>query len=361
MVWAILLHLADVLVLFFFAWLLAFMLEPLVSHLQERQGLRRPWAVSTVVLGLTLVLVGISLWLVPALVAQLTLFAIQSPAYVDNLQRYVVMLHSQLVAHGIDPYPELWRDYQDFFRTFATSGPTLVTNAIGVARSAAALLVDLVIVVVVAVYLMLDSRRLTRAAFQAVPAHLRDDLVYFIESVRRAFGGFLRGQLVLSVVCGLGPAAVMTLAGLDFVLVASVFAAVVMLIPFLGPPLALAPPAVIALLIHPDRVWWILLLLVALQSAVLNVVQPRVMGHTVGMHPLLVVAAVLVGAKLAGVWGALFGVPIAGVAVAMVAFYRLTVDERRQRAANVPPIAGQTVGPSAAPVRATPPTVSAQR
>src|SRR5205823_4059152 len=81
-----------------------------------------------------------------------------------------------------------------------------------------------------------------------------------------------------------------------------VFAALVMLVPFLGPVLAIAPPALIALLVYPDRVWWILLILIALQLAVLNVVSPRVMSQTVGMHPLLVVAAVLVGAKVAGPW-----------------------------------------------------------
>jgi predicted PurR-regulated permease PerM len=153
--------------------------------------------------------------------------------------------------------------------------------------------------------------------------------------VRRAFGGFLRGQLVLSGVYGLATAAVMSLAGLDFTLVASVFAAVVMLIPFLGPVLAVLPPALIALLVHPDRVWWIVVLLAAAQLAVLNVISPRVMSHTVGMHPLLVFVAVLVGAKVAGLWGALFGVPIAGVVVAMVGFYRLTIEERHVRAAAV--------------------------
>jgi predicted PurR-regulated permease PerM len=71
----------------------------------------------------------------------------------------------------------------------------------------------------------------------------------------------------------------------------------------------------------------------------INVVSPRVMSQTVGLHPLLVLVAVLVGGKLAGVWGAIFGVPIAGVLVAMVAFYRLTLDERRQHAAA---LAGRT-------------------
>jgi predicted PurR-regulated permease PerM len=335
MVWALLVQFADILVLFFFGWLVAFMLEPAAAYCQERRGLPRPAAVAVVYLALLTALVAVAFWLVPALVAQLVAIAQQWPLYVDNATTYAASLHEEMLGRGIDPYPEIWGNYQELVRRLEGLGPPLLANVVTFARGAAAVAMDVVIVLVLSVYLVLDTRRITHAALRAVPSHLRSDLLYFMESVRRAFGGFLRGQLVLSGVYGLATAAVMSLAGLDFTLVASVFAAVVMLIPFLGPVLAVLPPALIALLVHPDRVWWIVVLLAAAQLAVLNVISPRVMSHTVGMHPLLVFVAVLVGAKVAGLWGALFGVPIAGVVVAMVGFYRLTIEERHVRAAAV--------------------------
>jgi len=333
MVWALIVQLADILVLFFFGWLVAFMLEPAVALLQERHGFRRQIAVAVVYLGLLALLVGVAFWLVPAVAAQLVLIVQQWPLYVENMTLYSSQLHEELLARGFDPYPEIWGDYQELARRLATVGPPLLANVVVIARNTAAIIMDVVIVLVLSVYLTLDSGRITQAAIRAVPARMRVDLVYFMESVRRAFGGFLRGQLVLSGLYAVGTAVLMSLAGLDFTLVASVFAGLITLIPFLGPVLAVVPPAAIALLVHPDRVWWIVLLLVVLQFAVLNVVSPRVMSHTVGTHPLLVFMAVLVGAKLAGLWGALFGVPVAGVAVAMVSFYRLTLEERRSHAA----------------------------
>jgi hypothetical protein len=75
----------------------------------------------------------------------------------------------------------------------------------------------------------------------------------------------------------------------------------------------------------------VLLGLFILQQIVINILAPRLMGHSVGLHPLLVFLAVLGGAKLAGVWGAVFGVPIVAVATAMVSFYRATVEERHAR------------------------------
>jgi predicted PurR-regulated permease PerM len=335
MVWALIVQFADILILFFFGWLVAFMLEPAVAYAQEHRGLPRPAAVAVVYFALLAALVGVAFWLVPALVAQLIVIAQQWPRYVDNATIYALDLHRDLASRGFDPYPELWGNYQELLRRLEGLGPPLLANVLGFARGAAAVAMEIVIVLVLSVYLMLDTRRITYAALRSVPLRQRDDLIYFMESVRRAFGGFLRGQLLLSGLYGLLTAGVMSIAGLDFTLVASVFAALVMLIPFLGPVLAVLPPAIIALLVHPDRVWWIVIILVAGQFAVLNVVSPRVMSQTVGMHPLLVFVAVLVGAKVAGLWGALFGVPIAGVVVAMVAFYRLTLEERRLRAAAV--------------------------
>jgi predicted PurR-regulated permease PerM len=333
MVWSLLVQLADILVLFFAAWLVAFMLQPAVAFAQERYGLPRGAAVGAVYLGLLAVLVGVTVWLAPALVNQLLAIAQQWPTYVDNVNYYANLLHVEAMARGIALSPDVWSDYEQLLRRFASLGPPLVANAVAFARGATTVIMDAVIVLVLSVYLLIDSQRLTSAAVRAVPPHMRDDLLYFMDSVRRAFGGFLRGQLILGAVYGLGTAAVMTAAGLDFTLVASVFAALAMLIPFLGQVLAVIPPAVIALLIHPEHIWWILLLLIALQVVVINIISPRVMGQTVGVHPLLVFGAVLVGAKFAGVWGALFGVPIAGVVVAMVAFYRLTIEERRLRTA----------------------------
>jgi predicted PurR-regulated permease PerM len=344
MVWALLVQLADILILFFFAWLVAFMLEPAVAVVQERRAMRRGWAVGLVYLAVLAVLVATAFWLAPSVVNQLALIAQGWPRYIENTTYYAMELQRELAARGLYASPELWGDYQELTRRVATLGPPLLANFVTVAGGAAAILVDVVIVLVLSFYLLLDSGRLTHAAVLAVPSHLRDDLVYFMESVRRAFGGFLRGQLVMGGIYGLGTAAVMSAASLEFTLLASVFAALVMLIPFLGPVLAIAPPALIALLVYPDRVWWILLILIALQLVVLNVVSPRVMSQTVGMHPLLVVAAVLVGAKVAGLWGALFGVPIAGVIVAMVSFYRLTLEERRQRLRGLQPVGGHAAG-----------------
>jgi hypothetical protein len=101
---------------------------------------------------------------------------------------------------------------------------------------------------------------------------------------------------------------------IDFVLVTAILAGLFMLIPLVGNLLALGPP-MIALFLTPGKEgWWpwFLLVLFVMQSIMVNVLSPRIMSSAIGIHPIYVWAAILIGSQVAGIWGVLFGIPIAG-------------------------------------------------
>jgi hypothetical protein len=86
-----------------------------------------------------------------------------------------------------------------------------------------------------------------------------------------------------------------------------------MLIPFFGPPLALIPPSVAGWIYTPEWFLPATVILVGVQTVVVNWLQPRLMHGALGIHPILVLVGLLVGAQVAGVWGALFGIPVIAV------------------------------------------------
>jgi predicted PurR-regulated permease PerM len=158
--------------------------------------------------------------------------------------------------------------------------------------------------------------------------------------------------MIQSLVGGVGTGLIMSLLQVDYALLASVVAGVVLLIPFLGPVVAVAVPVMIALLTHPEVTLFLFVALLALQQVIFNVLAPRILSQQVGLHPLLVFFAVLTGARVAGVWGAVFGVPIVAVFVTMVSFYRANQEERVARLQERLPgqelMSVDVVGPSAA-------------
>ena len=164
-----------------------------------------------------------------------------------------------------------------------------------------------------------------------MPIPFSEDVEFFVASVNHAFAGFFRGQLIQALVYAVGTAAIMWTAGLDLIVLTAVVNTLLMLIPFVGPPLALVLPLAITAFERPSSFWLVLILVISLQQIVVNVIGPRVMSSTVGVHPLLVFLGILAGAKLAGFWGALFGVPVVAVIAAMVVFYHDLLEQRRER------------------------------
>jgi predicted PurR-regulated permease PerM len=90
-------------------------------------------------------------------------------------------------------------------------------------------------------------------------------------------------------------------------------------------------PVTIALLTHTEAALLLFVALLALQQVIFQILTPRILSRQVGLHPLVVFFAVLTGARIAGVWGAIFGVPIVAVLSTMISFYRATQEERAAR------------------------------
>jgi predicted PurR-regulated permease PerM len=309
--WQVASRFSDVILLFFLAWLLAFILNPVARRLRAL-GLPQPVAVGAVYAGLLVLMAAIGVLIIPTAVAQLIQLASSLPALASDLQARADELHLSLVERGL-PEAQLADIYRNAISRAETAGTILLTNTLSVASAVLNSLLRGLLVLIISFYLMLEGDRMALLFLGALPERYREDAAAAMEQVDRTFGGFVRGQLLQGAVYGLGTAVVMEIANLPYALVISIFAGVVMLIPIIGPFLAMAPPIVLVLILAPGRVWWVFLLLYVLQFVVLNVLAPRIMSRSVGIHPLLVFASVLIGTQVASAWGAIFGVPVAAM------------------------------------------------
>ena len=324
--WDIVTRLGTVLTLFFCAWLISFVLSPPTNGL-VRLGVRRPLAVFSVyVLVVTFLVIVVTL-LAPRITSQIGQLLDLVNAYTAQTPGMLMWAEEQARAWGVSD-----AELRDFYRGIVDQARNItglvLQNMLGLFTGAATLLVNIVFCLIISVYMMLDGRRIMAGAVQLIPRRYRHDAHAVFDSIDLSFGGYIRGQLILAIAYGLGVAGVMAVAGLDYKALSSIFAGVAMVIPFVGPFISLVPPILVAILSSPDQAWWIILLLIVMQQVVLNVVAPRVFGHTVKMHPLLVIAAAMTGAAIAGVWGALFGIPVVGILASIVRRYYLLQRER---------------------------------
>jgi predicted PurR-regulated permease PerM len=328
---------ADIVLLFFLAWLLAFVLEPLVGALVEVVHMPRLAAIGLTYVALLFLLSAAVILLVPALTLQVVEIARNLPTYSERVVNGVTDLQATandwLEGHGSPVVFDIKSalNAQELTRRVDALGPPILSNALGFATGAATLLVNVVITLILSFYFMADGARLADALIIALPPRAQDDTRFLVASIHRAFAGFLRGQVMQSLAGALGTGFIMSILHVDYALLSSVVAGLVLFIPFLGPIIAVILPVTIAVFIRPEVAVVLFVALLALQQVIFNVLAPRILSHQVGLHPLLVFFAFLTGARVAGVWGAIFGVPIVAVLTTMVSFYRANQEERVAR------------------------------
>jgi predicted PurR-regulated permease PerM len=172
------------------------------------------------------------------------------------------------------------------------------------------------IVFFLSIYMVVDRDQIMAFIFRLVPPSWSDEAHLLQTSVARSFGGFLRGQAVLAAVYFLVALVTNLVLGLPLAALTSVTAGLLMGIPFFGPFVSWTPPVIVALVFVPSALLPATLMMIAGWFVVMNVLQPRIMQGAVGIHPIVVLASVLIGSRIAGIPGAIFGIPIAAVASA---------------------------------------------
>ena len=209
------------------------------------------------------------------------------------------------------------------------------------------LVIDIVLVVVLSIYLLVDGARFGSWLRTNAPVKQRSGVVFLITSVQTVVGGYIRGQLILSTLIGLVVGLGMLALHVPYAILLGLLAFTLEFIPTVGT----LTSGVVCIVVAATQSW--LLALVVLAYFVLihvlegYIVAPRVLGKAVGLHPAISIIALVAGADLFGLWGAIFAAPLAGLLqVLLTAVWRAW---REQNPRQFP----DAFGPALAPVTTT--------
>jgi predicted PurR-regulated permease PerM len=271
----------------------------------DRYRIPRLVTVAGVYLAAALVVGALGRFLVPAFVEEGRQFVAQLPALVDKGRA----LLAALVAWGARweiPLPGLSEDGESLKRI----GEVLLQNTLLVTKGAIGAVVALFLVLVVAAYLVIDAERIGRGIGGFLPARHRGRAVEVTARVLAVMGGYVRGQAIVSLSVGTVIAVGLAVLGVPYPLLIGGAAAVLNVVPFLGSPAAAVLGILAALNISAGLAVWAALVFWGANLLEAKLFVPQLVGRATGLHPLAVMVGILVGAKLAGIIGALIAVPL---------------------------------------------------
>jgi predicted PurR-regulated permease PerM len=337
-------QISGVLLTFIFAGVLAYALNPLVRMLEHR---RVPRFVA--VIGSFLVLIGVVVVSLVALVFpavdQVTTLA-QNPqqvadAFLGVLDRARELPYvGQQIGRQIDQ-----GDPQAFVRLAERAAPSpgaVLNVTTGLVGSVFGLLLNLVLAVIIAAYLLLDRERIGRGTMSVVPETIREQTVELFHAVEGSLVKYVRGQVLLCLIMGVIGWAIMRFAvGPQYAIVIGLLVGFTELIPVIGAFLG-AVPAVLVALVVPEGGFVSALVVAGLflvaQQLEGNILVPRIQGGSTGVHPLWVLFAVSAATALYGLVGAIFAVPIVAIVAATVRYLNSTLVFERWHKAPLSPL-----------------------
>jgi predicted PurR-regulated permease PerM len=272
----------------------------------ERIGLKRGLAILAAYLCMLLAVFLVGLLIVPPIVNETDKFVKNVPSYVDDLRK----------NKTIRDYDEKYH-VTEKLRTGAEKLPSRLGDALGALQSVTvgvfSALVQLITVLVMAFFMLLDGKRAIAWVFRELGPARGPRWRRIADDVYRSVAGYVVGNLLISVIAGVTTWIVLEILGVPFAVPLAVLMAFLDLIPLVGATIAGLVIGVVAA-IHSfpgDLIVWAVWLILY-QQIENNLIQPQVYRRTVQLHPLVVLVAVLIGASLSGVLGALVAIPAAG-------------------------------------------------
>lgn len=326
-VWTMASAVSHVVFLFLVAALIALLLDPLVRAL-GRLWIPRGFSIAVVFLSFAAALVVVVAAVGVVVVDQSREAADRIDIYLTvedgrsqtGAERDVDRLQAWLDDHGLERI-EVREQGQSFAERLREAGPQEYTSRAiefleGAALSIFELLFSLVLIIVVAIYMLLDMGRLSAAADRRFPP--RPDSPSLIPRLESAVAGYVKGQVLISLILGTSAGIGLWILGLlgwaegmdQYALLFGAWMGAMELIPYLGPWLGAIPPILYALIVDPISALWVALLFLGIQQIEGHIVVPKVMGSALRLHPLLVIFGLLAGGQIYGLPGIFVALPL---------------------------------------------------
>lgn len=302
---------------------LAYFLDPVADWLQ-RLGLSRLMATVVILIAFIVVVVLAFVILVPVLATQMADFARKLPEYLTRLQSLITSFDPKWLEQrfGVNA-----AGLRDGLNSLLTSGFSLLTTVFTSIWSSGVALVSVVslfvVTPVVAFYMLLDWDRMVAVVDSWVPRDYVETVRALARDINTATAGFVRGQGTLCLVLGAMYATGLTMTGLNFAILIGFFAGLISFIPYVGSLTGLVLAVGVAFVqFWPD---WTMVVLVACvffvgQFIEGNILQPRLVGKSVGLHPVWLMFALFAFGALFGFVGLLIAVPASAAIAVLVRF-----------------------------------------
>lgn len=297
----------DVIVIFIFALIVASAISPAVDALEK---IKIPRVVGAVIS--YIVIIGVLAFLVSLVVApvirDIKSLSVNLPEYLENLSSKFKAFEKTFSKYAM-AIEQLQKFLSRLVERLQSSQDGIFSRVVNIFGG----LFSFVLAIIISFYLSVQKRGVQRILSSISPFNHRDYIMDIWERAQKKLGRWLQGQLFLGVIVGVLVYVGLYFLDIKYALLLAILAGVLEIFPYIGPVIAAVPAIIVGFLQAPILGVWVLVLYIAVQQLENYLIVPLVIGRVVGLNPIIVIMALLIGAKLGGILGMILAVPITAV------------------------------------------------
>jgi predicted PurR-regulated permease PerM len=294
---------------FFVSMLLAYLLHPFVRYFNSK-GFSMTFSILIVFFMVTAALLIFSYYVLPILIGELLSFVKILPEYIKELN---LILNSFKFLYLSNLPPDIEKVIEKNINLLTKEITSFVDaffkSTIGMLKGFA----ELIIIPILTFYFLKDKGMFLKELENLVPPAHKERFFIILFKVDKILSKYLRAQLYLSIFVGIFTGLGLGIIKVRYAFLLGVISGILNIIPYIGPILSIVPAVAIGLMDSIFKGLWALGICLFIQQVENMFITPRVMGDSVGLHPVTVIFVLILGEEFFGVWGLLFSVPVAAI------------------------------------------------
>lgn len=303
-------YIRGIFIPFVMGFLIAYLLDPLVDFV-EKKGCLRSRAIIIIYLLISGVLCLFTVFILPVIYHDLNQLILILPQYVQSVEN---TLRDMQIGYNNVLIPDAVRWVID--ETVQQGQSILLRIAQGLLGALLTLfsqLFNLVLAPVVGFYFLKDFQRIGETLLLLIPVRFRTEAAQTGAEINDIIKKFIRGNLLVALLVAILASGGMYLIGMDFSLLIGIMVGITNFIPYFGAVIAAVPAVLLALLKSKWLALYVLGMMVVIQQLEGNIISPKIIGDSVGLHPLILIFVLLAGGQFWGFWGLLIAIPLAAI------------------------------------------------
>ncbi|QAT62044.1 MULTISPECIES: AI-2E family transporter [Tissierellales] len=309
--------------MFIFSVIMAYLFNPIVNFFEKRK-IRRSLGILIVYAIILGVIVILSLTIIPNITKEAKKLMEILPLYLNRIFDFLNNIYDRYYSSIYSLPPQLQGVEQAVMGNAENMGNILSENIKKITSSMMDIfpkITSIILVPIFTFYLILDKDSIKNKIYITVPKDKRQDFSRLSKEIDKALGEFIRGRVIVAIFIGVSTTIALLILKIPFGLVIGLIAGIADIIPYFGPVIGIIPAVIFALLDSPLKALWVIIIFTVIQQIENDLITPKIIGESIGIHPITVIVSLIIGGEIMGIWGMVLAVPAVAVGKIVFSFF----------------------------------------